>query len=77
MLSKLLPLLLEGWWWPLLQVDPGYSIFKVFQRPCQEIEALLVNAGVAKESGHGFVLQKTEWELYWSTDLGDLSHGTI
>ena len=65
-LHELLCLLPEGWWWPLFQVNPDHTISKVFRRPRQEIEALFVNAGLAKESGHGFVFRKTECEMYRS-----------
>ena len=32
---------------------------------------------MVKESGHGFVLWETEWEMYLSAPLGDLSNRTI
>jgi hypothetical protein len=75
-LHELLCLLPEGWWWPLFQVNPDHNISKVFQRPRLEIDALIVNAGLAKDTKHGFVVRKNQWEAYRDTQLCDLSHGT-
>ena len=33
-----------------------------FNRPCAKIEALIVNAGIGKETAHGFDIVKKEWE---------------
>ena len=63
MLSDLLHLLPEGWWFPVIQTDPDHGIATVFGRSRREVEALLVNDGVVGESARGLSLKKSVGEL--------------
>ena len=55
------------WWWLLCQTDLGEDgLTKTWHRPLANVNALLVNTEMCKETGHGFSLQKKKSELFWA-----------
>ena len=75
-LSDLLHLLPEGWWFPVIQTDPDHGISTVFGRSRREVEALLVNAGVVGESARGLSLKKNPWDTFRSGEGSELDYGS-
>ena len=52
-----------GWWTLLYQKEEHeLGLPKALGRPRAEIKALLVNAGVCKETGNGFSIIKKVWD---------------
>ena len=55
---ELLGLLLMKWWWMLHQEEEEeLSITKAFGCPCANIDVLLVNARISKETTQGFTIR--------------------
>ena len=49
---------------------------KAFDRPHTDIETLLVNAGIGKQTIQGFGIVKREWESYSNSLRAPICHGS-
>ena len=63
LLTELLYHLPRGWWWLLHEKgEHDNGLAKAFCRPCAEVQALLINAGVLLENGHGYAGGDVLWD---------------
>ena len=77
LLRDLLALLPPNWWFPLIQQDSQHGIATVFKRSRGEIDALLVNAGLAKVTSKGLRFQSGHpWESFKLSEGADLHYGS-
>ena len=59
LLKQVLGHLPPEWWWMLHQDEENdLGLARAFRRPRAEIDALLINAGIGKETSLGFGIQK-------------------
>ena len=67
LLTELLYHLPRGRWWLLHEkAEHDNGLAKAFSRPRAEVQALLINAGVLLENGHGVTFRKKGWEAFYN-----------
>ena len=72
LLKELLCCLPIGWWCLVHQkTGNDLGLAKAFGRPLAEINALLVNAGICKETGQGTSFVKRGWETFITSKVSD------
>ena len=77
LLRDLLALLPPNWWFPLIQQDSQHGIATVFKRSRGEIDALLVNAGLAKVTSKGLRFKSGHpWESFKLSEGADFHYGS-
>ena len=70
LLQELLRHLPTGWWCLVHQKnETDLGLAKAFGRPLAEINALLVNAGICKETGRGTSFVKRSWETFCTSKM--------
>ena len=70
LLHELLYHLPTGWWClDHQETENDLGLAKAFGRPLAEINALLVNAGICKETGRGTSFVKRSWETFCTSKV--------
>ena len=65
-------------WWILRQTQRDETgLARACNVPLTYIDALLANAAIYRNTGHGFCFQKKAWENFCETLDNPLVHGTI
>lgn len=76
-LKRVIGHLPEEFWWQLRQdTKDELGLAYAFDLPCADIDALLANAGIYKDGGHGFAFKKKIWGLFCDTLDGEIDKGS-